>query len=67
MQKLEKMKTGQKTNFGKLTPWKEYFNRLREAGKKGPGDWIIASPRMAEEFKKITKNNKNGRKRSKSW
>jgi hypothetical protein len=61
------MKTGQKTNFGKLTLIEEYFNRLHEAGKKGPGDWIIVSSRMAEELKKITKNNKNGRKRSKSW
>ena len=52
MQKLEKMKTGQKTNFGKLTLIEEYFNRLHEAGKKGPGDWIIVSSRMAEELKK---------------
>lgn len=55
------MKIGQKTNFGK-NPIREYFNKCHEAGKKGPGDWIIVSPRIAEEFKKITKNNKNGRK-----
>ena len=55
MQKLEKMKTGQKMNSGKLTPMEEYFNRLHEAGKKGPGDWIIASPRIAEKLNQIKK------------
>jgi hypothetical protein len=55
------MKIGQKTNSGK-NPIIEYFNKFHEAGKNGPASWIIVSPRIAEEFKKITKNNKNGRK-----
>lgn len=61
MLKPEKMKIGQKTNFGRNLIV-EHFNKFHEAGKKGPDDWIIVSPRLAEKFKKITKNNKNGRK-----
>lgn len=55
------MKTGQKTNFGK-NPILEFFNRCHEAGKKGPGDWMIVSPRLAQQLNKIDKNNKDGRK-----
>jgi len=62
MQKLEKMKTGQKTNSGKLTPFGEYINMLNENGRKGPATWIIVSPRIAEELNKLTNNKKNGRK-----
>jgi hypothetical protein len=62
MQKLEKMKTGQKTNFGKLTPFGEYINMLNENSKRGPSEWIIVSPRVANELNKLKNNKENGRK-----
>lgn len=55
MPKQEKMKTGQKTNSGKLSPVQEYFLRLHEAGKKGPANWIIVGPKLATELNKINK------------
>ncbi len=62
MQKLEKKKTGQKKNSGKLTPMGEYINMLNKNGKRGPASWIIVSPRVAEELNKLTNNKENGRK-----
>ncbi len=49
------MKTGQKTNFGKLTPWEEYFNKLHEVGKGGIVEWIGVSPRIAQKLNQIKK------------
>ncbi|CAB4175655.1 hypothetical protein UFOVP1247_265 [uncultured Caudovirales phage] len=62
MQKLEKMKTGQKKSSGKLTPLGEYINMLNENGRKGPATWIVVSPRVAEELNKLKNNKGNGRK-----
>jgi hypothetical protein len=56
------MKTGQKTNFGKLTPFGEYINMLNENSKRGPSEWIIVSPRVANELNKLKNNKENGRK-----
>jgi hypothetical protein len=42
-------------------PIREYFDKIHEANKKGPANWIITSPRIAYELNKLTKN--NGRKK----
>lgn len=54
------MKTGQMMKCGK-NPIRDYIDRVHEAGKKGPADWIITSPRIAYELNKLKKN--NGRKK----
>jgi len=62
MPKQEKMKTGQKTSSGKLTPFSEYINTVDENSKGGPAEWIIVSPRISEKLNKLKNNKGNGRK-----
>ena len=49
-------------NSGKLTPFGEYINMLNENSKRGPAEWIIVSPRVANELNKLKNNKENGRK-----
>lgn len=42
---------------------KEYFDRLHEAGKKGPAAWIVCSPKVAKALNKLQQKEKHGRKK----
>lgn len=49
------------SNMENITTTKEYFDRLNEAGRKGPASWIVVSPRIADHLENQIKrfNHKN--------